>query len=69
MDFESLNKQLEEIVKKLEDKNISIDEGLKLFQEGAQISKKCFSLLDDKKVKITQLKKELDEISKKVISE
>ena len=38
-DFESKIKQLEEIVKELENGNLNLDESMKKFEEGMHISK------------------------------
>ena len=62
MNFEEGNKRLQEIVSKLENNNISIEEGIKLYEEGVEISKKCYEILNESKGKITFLKNELEEI-------
>ncbi len=54
MDFEKNLKRLEEIVHKLEDGEIPLEESLKLFEEGVKISRSCNTRLADaeKKVKL-----------------
>ena len=51
--------QLEEIVLKLEDKNISLADGIELFEKGLNLTKECLKNLNDSKLKITEIKKEL----------
>ncbi|MBR6693704.1 MAG: exodeoxyribonuclease VII small subunit [Clostridia bacterium] len=53
--FEENIKRLEEIVRILEEGKCSLDESLKLFEEGIELSKKCNITLDDAKQKITLL--------------
>jgi len=40
-DFECSLTRLEEIVRKLESANLSLDEAMKLFEEGVQLSRDC----------------------------
>lgn len=51
-DFESKIKQLEEIVKELENGNLNLDESMKKFEEGMHISKECTKILDEAEKKI-----------------
>lgn len=44
-DFESALKRLEEIVKKLEDGDLSLDLSLELFEEGIRLSRLCHAKL------------------------
>lgn len=52
--FEEQIADLEEIVKKLEGAEISLDESLSLFEQGIKLTKSCQKTLDtaEKKVKI-----------------
>ncbi len=52
--FEEKIKRLEEIVEKIESSDIELTDSIKLFEEGAKLSKDCQGALDDaeKKVKI-----------------
>jgi len=54
MDFEKNIKRLEEIVHKLEDGELALEESLKLFEEGIKLSRECNTKLSDaeKKVKL-----------------
>jgi exodeoxyribonuclease VII small subunit len=45
-DFETALKRLEEIVKKLESGDQSLDSALELFEEGIQLSRFCHSKLE-----------------------
>lgn len=62
MDFESSFKEFEEIVKKLESSNITLAQGIELFEKGVSLLKKCYASLGEAKGKITVLSKELDAI-------
>ncbi len=62
MEFEQLLKQLEQTVGKLDDPNTTLDEGIRLFNEGVEISKNCLKLLNEAKGKVVLLKKELDSV-------
>ena len=59
MTFEELVKRLEEIVTKLESGNVKLDEVNKLFSEGADITKKCYEILNESKGQVTVLREEL----------
>ena len=52
--FEEQIGELEEIVKKLERGDVSLDESLALFEQGVKLTKGCQKILDaaEKKVKI-----------------
>ena len=54
-DFEELMQKLEEITTKLETDKLNLDESVKLFEEGMQISKECNNKLEDAEKKITIL--------------
>lgn len=43
--FEDLIKELEEIVKKLENRDISLDDAVANYTKGIEISKKCYEIL------------------------
>lgn len=58
--FEELMQRLEEITNKLEKEQSSLDEAVKLFEEGMEISKKCNSKLEDAEKRITVLINEND---------
>ena len=52
----------EELMNKLEDKQLSLDDSVKLFEEGMKISKECNSKLEDAEKRITILINEGDNI-------
>jgi exodeoxyribonuclease VII small subunit len=60
--FEELIVKLEEITNKLENDKLSLDESVKLFEEGMNISKECNEKLEDAEKRITILLKSDDEI-------
>lgn len=62
--FETNLKELEEVVKKLEEKEISLEEMLTLYEKGIRLTKECTVALDEAEQKITILMKnrETDEL-------
>lgn len=55
MDFEKNLKRLEEIVKKLEDGELRLEESLTLFEEGIKISRLCNEKLSEAEKKVKAL--------------
>ncbi|NNG00730.1 MAG: exodeoxyribonuclease VII small subunit [Desulfobacteraceae bacterium] len=55
MTFESAVKQLEKIVRELEDGNQPLDTAMKKFEEGIKLSKFCSDKLDETEKKIAVL--------------
>lgn len=55
--FEELMEKLEEITGRLETDKLSLDESVKLFEEGMKISKQCNEKLEDAEKRITMLLK------------
>ena len=53
--FEELMEKLEEITAKLEKENISLDDSVKLFEDGMNISKECNKKLEEAEKRITML--------------
>lgn len=62
INFEELMKNLEEITNKLEKEQLTLDESVKLFEQGMQISKECNSKLEDAEKRITILINQNNEI-------
>lgn len=60
--FEELIAKLEDITNKLESDKLSLDESVKLFEDGMKISKKCNEKLEDAEKRITILLKSDDGI-------
>ncbi len=55
--YEEAVKRLEEIVDILEKNEVPLDEALSLFEEGTKLSKRCLTLLNEAKIKITEIDK------------
>ena len=53
--FEKSIKELEEIVEKLEGSDVSLEESLKLFEQGVTLTKSCQKMLDEAEKKVTVL--------------
>lgn len=53
--FEDMMKDLEQIAKDLESGDLSLDESVKKFEEGMEISKSCSKILEDAEKKISIL--------------
>ena len=64
VNFEELMVKLEEITNKLEKEQLSLDESVKLFEEGMKISKDCNAKLEDAEKRITILINTNNEIMK-----
>ncbi len=62
LSFEELMIKLEDITNKLENEKLSLDDSVKLFEEGMEISKECNSKLEDAEKKITILINENNDI-------
>lgn len=58
--YEEATKKLNEIIAKLEDGNLSIDQAIKSLEEGATLIKHCYSILDDAKGKLSEIKETLN---------
>ena len=56
--YEKAIQRLEEIVKQLESGSLSLDESLKLYEEGAELSLHCHKLLSEARQKIVKLNEE-----------
>ena len=53
--FEAAMKRIEEIVSALEKGDVALDKSLALFQEGAELIKKCSTALDTAEQKVSML--------------
>lgn len=58
--FEDALAQLETIVKRLESDSTSLDDSLKLFEEGVRLSRYCSGRLDDVEKKVLLLMEDRD---------
>ncbi|MBW2561571.1 MAG: exodeoxyribonuclease VII small subunit [Deltaproteobacteria bacterium] len=67
--FEKALEQLEEIVKKMEEGNLSLDESLAAFEEGIRLSRFCADRLDEAERKVDVLLREDDTLQIKPFRE
>jgi exodeoxyribonuclease VII small subunit len=61
--FEDKLARLEEITTSLENNEIGLEDSIQLFEEGVKLSKECLSVLEKAELKVTTLKKDLNEIN------
>lgn len=59
-DFERSLARLEEVVQRLESPNLSLDEAMKLFEEGVQLSRECQKQLAEAEARVEILLKKAD---------
>ena len=55
MKFETAMKQLEEISAKMEQEDLSLDQALRLYEQGAALIRTCNQMLDDAESKISEV--------------
>ena len=55
MSFEQSMERLDEIVRALETGEASLEDSIKLFEEGTALAAKCGKLLDEAELKVTKL--------------
>ena len=55
MTYEKAVSRLEEIVDKLENGNLSLEEMMKFYEEGTALAVRCSKSLDEAQLKITEL--------------
>ena len=60
LSFEQALKRLEEIVKQMEQGNVSLEESLNLFEEGTALAAGCAAQLDAAELKVVRLMKGKD---------
>ena len=53
-------KRLEEIVETLEQGNIPLNDAMKMYEEGVQLSKQCLDKLNQTELKLKRLSKDVD---------
>ncbi len=58
LSFEEAYAALEQIAEKLSDNSITLDESIKLYEEGIKLSKYCAEMLETAKQKIDKLQNE-----------
>ncbi|HMB98143.1 MAG TPA: exodeoxyribonuclease VII small subunit [Balneolaceae bacterium] len=54
-EFEQALKKLETIVEKLESTDITLEESIKLYEEGLRLSKQCTQTLEDAVLRIEEI--------------
>ena len=54
-DFEKAMERLEQIIADLESGSLGLDESIKVFEEGVDLSKKCHKKLTEAETKVKQL--------------
>ena len=59
-DFERSLGRLEEVVRKLESPQLSLDEAMKLFEEGVELSRECQKQLEEAEGRVEILLKKAD---------
>jgi len=59
-DFEKSLARLEEVVKRLENTDLSLDEAMKLFEEGVKLSRECQKQLEEAEGRVEILLKKAD---------
>ena len=60
LNFEQSLKRLEEIVRQMEQGNVSLEESLNLFEEGTALAASCSEQLDSAELKVVRLMKGTD---------
>ncbi|MFO7914446.1 MAG: exodeoxyribonuclease VII small subunit [Candidatus Krumholzibacteriales bacterium] len=65
-DFESSMKRLEEIVSRLENDNVPLEESIALYEEGVKIGRKCREIMDNADRKIRELSGEQKDQVRKI---
>jgi exodeoxyribonuclease VII small subunit len=53
--FESVYKQLEEVVRRLDEGGLTLDESIALYEQGMALARTCQVLLDQAELRVTQL--------------
>lgn len=64
-DFERTLEQLEQIVNKMEQGQLSLDESLSAFEEGVKLTRACQDSLKNAEQKVSQLMKDGDQLIEK----
>lgn len=67
MDFEKSIKDLENICEKMEDENLPLNDGVKLYEDGMNIAKECYVELNKIKGKVTIIKQDLDKFKEELL--
>jgi exodeoxyribonuclease VII small subunit len=65
--FAEAFKELEEIVRWFESSEVDLEEGLKKFERGLELAKKCRTRLADVENKVTQIKEKFSNLADTVV--
>lgn len=60
MKFEERVASLEDIAKNIESGNLSLEESIKLYEEGIKTARECIAYLNENKEKINDLSKQME---------
>jgi exodeoxyribonuclease VII small subunit len=60
VDFERSLTRLEQVVKRLESPELSLDDAMKLFEEGVKLSRECQKQLEEAEARVEILMKKAD---------
>jgi exodeoxyribonuclease VII small subunit len=60
MKFEERVANLEEIAKKIENEDLSLEQAISLYEDGIKTAKECISYLNENKEKIDNLTKQME---------
>ncbi|MDE3135384.1 MAG: exodeoxyribonuclease VII small subunit [Acidobacteriota bacterium] len=60
VDFERSLNRLEQVVKRLESPDLSLDDAMKLFEEGVKLSRECQKQLEEAEARVEILMKKAD---------
>ncbi len=61
LSYEDAFAQMEEILRKLENGNIKLDESLELYEKGIKLYRRCNLILENAQLKITQFDENQEE--------
>lgn len=59
--FEKNIERLEKISELLESESLGLEEAIKYYEEGIELSKTCMKILNEAELKVTELKKKLEQ--------
>jgi exodeoxyribonuclease VII small subunit len=61
LSFEDSYDRLEEVIRRLEDGTLSLEESIALYEEGVELAVHCGNKLDDAEMRVTELLQEAAE--------
>ena len=62
--IEQANKQLNDIIEKMENNELSLTESVSLYEEATRLLELCYNQLNDCKLRITDINKRIDALEK-----